>query len=103
VTLAELVADLERRAVDAERLGASAPVASVLRAVLADLRAVDGATLADPDDTLLTVAQVAPQLGVSPWWLYRNARTLPFARKLGRRTLRFSEKGLRRWLLRRVA
>ena len=103
MTLAELVADLERRAADAERLGATAPVAGMLRAVLADLRAVDGVTLADPDDRLLTVGEVAAQLHVSPWKVYRDAKSLPFARKLGRRTLRFSEKGLRRWLLRRTA
>lgn len=103
MTLAELCADLERRAVDAERLGASAPVASVLRTVLADMRIVDGVTLADPDDRLLTVPEAASLLHVSPWWLYRKARSLPFARKLGRRTLRFSEKGLRRWLLRQAA
>jgi excisionase family DNA binding protein len=47
---------------------------------------------------LLTVDEAAAQLRVSPRWLYRHARTLPFARKLSRKVLRFSRSGLARWL-----
>lgn len=101
--LADLVADLERRAADAERVGASAPVAGVLRSVLADVRAVDDVSEADPEDRLLKVDEVAEMLGVSVWWVYTHAKRLPFARKIGPKALRFSEKGAQRWLLRRVA
>jgi predicted DNA-binding transcriptional regulator AlpA len=103
VTVAELALELERRIADAERVGATAPVASVLRTVLEDLRAVDGANPADPDDRLLRVGEVAAMLDVSEWWVYMHAKTLPFARKVGPRSLRFSEKGARRWLLRRAS
>ena len=48
-------------------------------------------------DTLLTAKQAAPLLNVTPHWLYRHARQLPFTRRLSRKVLRFSESGLRRW------
>jgi excisionase family DNA binding protein len=47
---------------------------------------------------LLTVDEAAALLRVSPRWLYRHAQTLPFARKLSRKVLRFSRAGLQRWL-----
>jgi hypothetical protein len=47
---------------------------------------------------LLTVAQAAELLGVSARWLYRHAKTLPFARRLSRKALRFWEPGLRLWV-----
>jgi len=49
------------------------------------------------DDRLLTADEAAPLLGVTPHWLYRHWKQLPFARRLSRRTLRFSEVGLRKW------
>lgn len=50
-----------------------------------------------PDD-LLTIDEAAAVLRVSPRWLYRHAKTLPFARKLSRKMLRFSRAGISRWL-----
>jgi hypothetical protein len=50
-----------------------------------------------PTDMLLTAEQAGPILGVTPRWLYRHAPKLPFARRLSRKTLRFSETGLRKW------
>jgi excisionase family DNA binding protein len=47
---------------------------------------------------LLTVDEAAALLRVSSRWLYRHAATLPFARKLSRKVLRFSRSGLARWL-----
>jgi predicted DNA-binding transcriptional regulator AlpA len=49
------------------------------------------------DGNLLTAQQAAPLLGVKPKWLYRNAKKLPFAHRLSRKTLRFSESGLQKW------
>jgi predicted DNA-binding transcriptional regulator AlpA len=51
----------------------------------------------EPDRTL-DLAEAATLLGVKPAWLTRHARTLPFTRKLGHRTVRYSEAGIRRWL-----
>ena len=52
-----------------------------------------------PSETekLLPPKEAAELLQVKISWLYRNWKRLPFARKLGRKTLRFSEPGLRRW------
>lgn len=105
MTLSDFVAQLERRAAEAEAIGATAPVGSVYRAVLADLQPLmDGSGTNDPasapsrPDRLLTVDEAAVLLGMAPRWLYRHASQLPFARHLSRKALRFSEAGLRRWL-----
>ena len=50
------------------------------------------------EDHLLTVDQVAEILAVDRTWIYRHSETLPFRRKLGNATLRFSANGLQRWL-----
>ncbi len=47
---------------------------------------------------LLKPGEAAGLMGVTVRWLYRHHAELPFARKLTRKTLRFSEAGLRRWL-----
>jgi predicted DNA-binding transcriptional regulator AlpA len=47
---------------------------------------------------LLTVGEAAAALRISPRWLYRHAKTLPFTRKLSRKVLRFSRSGITRWL-----
>jgi hypothetical protein len=55
-------------------------------------------------DCLLSVEEAARILNVTAQWLYRHAHHLPFARRLSRKALRFSEAGLRRWAAsRRVA
>lgn len=61
------------------------------------------ATVAPDADRLLTAKQAAEVAGVSPKWLYRHARSLPFARRLSPRVVRFSEAGLRKWLPTRKA
>ncbi len=105
MTLPDVLDQLERRAAEAEAVGATAPLASVYRAVVAELRPFTGSNgkggsaVAPPrEDRLLTVEEAAPLLGVAPRWLYRHARTLPFARHLSPKALRFSEVGLRRWV-----
>jgi predicted DNA-binding transcriptional regulator AlpA len=52
-------------------------------------------------DRLLHPPEAAALLKVTTRWLYRHHRTLPFARKLSRRVLRFDEAGLHRWLAHR--
>ena len=48
-------------------------------------------------DSLLTAEQAAALLNVTPRWLYRHAKQLPFVRRLSRKVLRFSEVGIKRW------
>jgi predicted DNA-binding transcriptional regulator AlpA len=50
------------------------------------------------EDRLLTADEAAKVLSLSPDWLYRNAKKLPFTRKLGPKMLRFSNRGLIKWL-----
>ena len=48
-------------------------------------------------DQLLTVDEAAERLSVTRRWMYRKAAKLPFTRRIGRNTLRFSARGLERW------
>jgi excisionase family DNA binding protein len=47
---------------------------------------------------LLTVEQAAARMRVTPGYLYRRAKHLPFTRKLSGRCLRFDAVGLDEWL-----
>jgi predicted DNA-binding transcriptional regulator AlpA len=99
----------------------SAELADLLRALLADPAKLEGLTpeqehaviaslrgtatevvsapvIATARDELLTVEEAAGMLRVSPRWLYRHAKTLPFTRKLSPKVLRFSRSGLLRWV-----
>jgi hypothetical protein len=58
---------------------------------------VEAATKLD-DDRLLGPEEAGRRMGVTVRWLYRHYARLDFARKLSRKTLRFSERGLVRWL-----
>jgi predicted DNA-binding transcriptional regulator AlpA len=49
-------------------------------------------------DALLIASEAAALMNVKPRWLYRHAAKLPFTRRINRKTLRFSEAGIRRWL-----
>jgi excisionase family DNA binding protein len=51
-----------------------------------------------PEDHLLTVEEAAERLGTSRDWLYRKAHKLPFTVRLGPRQLRFSSRGIDRYL-----
>ncbi len=50
------------------------------------------------EERLLTAEEAAAVLSVSPDWLYRNAKKLPFTRRLGPKALRFSYQGIIKWL-----
>jgi excisionase family DNA binding protein len=51
-------------------------------------------------DRLLTVKEAAQRLGVSKRYLYTHATKYPFTRRLSPKVLRFSERGIERWLAR---
>jgi predicted DNA-binding transcriptional regulator AlpA len=53
-------------------------------------------------DPLLDVKEASQLLGVSEDWLYRNAKKLPFTRKLGPKMLRFSYQAAMKWLATRT-
>ena len=57
--------------------------------------------MSDPEiglPTLLTPDECARELRVSPRWVYRHWKTLPFARKIAPKVLRFDRAGLERWI-----
>ena len=49
-------------------------------------------------DHLLTAGEAAARLAVTKYWLYVHASELPFTVRIGRRGVRFSEKGIERYL-----
>jgi hypothetical protein len=55
------------------------------------------------DDHLLTVEQAAAKLAVTPEWLYRRAKRLRLATKLGDGTLRFSNAVLEKYIKQNTA
>ena len=55
------------------------------------------------DDEMLTTAEAAKLLRRSPRWLYRNAHRLPFVRRLSRKSMLHSKRGIERYLARRAA
>lgn len=97
MTVAELVAHLEQRAAEADQIGATAPVANVLRSVMAELEQLNGMAQDHGADRLLTASQVAARLNVSPRYVYDHAGEWPFTQRLSARQIRFSERGLERW------
>ena len=104
--LATLAADPERIAnVPPDTLPALIGEAEALRARLwARLQASSAPQAPTPAsggngkaDHLLTAQETAERLGVSARWVYRKADELPFTRRIGEGTLRFSERGMERW------
>jgi hypothetical protein len=106
---AELEALLRSLCTDPSRLAALTPEQE--RNLVASVRAVVGeeqplrpavalvsTAAAWSEEDLLTIDEAAARLRVSPRWLYRHAKTLPFSRKLSRKVLRFSRVGMVRWL-----
>ncbi len=108
MTLTDLQAMLERRAAEAEREGATAPVANVYRLVLGELAKVNGNGNGDSGarppaspDVLLTAGQVAERLHCSPRYVYAHAGAFPFTVRLAPHAVRFSASGLERWVANR--
>lgn len=109
MTLRELLATLERRAAEAEREGATAPVANVYRVVLEELRAVDRTetvpvprtTVPDPPavERHLTPKQLEEILQLPEGYAYDHQRQLGGV-KVGK-YLRFPQSAVRRRLERR--
>jgi predicted DNA-binding transcriptional regulator AlpA len=54
------------------------------------------------DDHLLGIREAAARLATSKDWLYRNSHRLPFTVRLSDRFLRYSAKGIDRWIASRV-
>ncbi len=68
---------------------------------LAPLIATPAITPTPVEDRLLTVDEVAVKLGVTNDWLYRRAKALPFTVRLSPGKLRFSLRGIERYIRQR--
>ena len=71
--------------------------AALLAALLVANQGMAQSPTPEPD-RLLTPDEAARLLGTTKTWLYRNAPKLAFTKRLTRKTLRFSENGLRKYL-----
>ena len=98
-TLDELIADSSRaRALSPEEaIGLLSRIASIQPVLWAV--AYSGKVENEPaGDRLLKVGEVADRLNCDPDWVYRNTDKLPFTRRLSSKQLRFSEKGLEKYI-----
>jgi predicted DNA-binding transcriptional regulator AlpA len=50
------------------------------------------------EDRLLTVDDAAPLLGYTKHWLYHHWKDFPFAKRIGRKGLRFSYQGIQKYI-----
>jgi predicted DNA-binding transcriptional regulator AlpA len=103
--LEELVADPERvRVLDAHTTRVLRKQAIVALNLLYDHELESGSTSADSipttRDRLLGVEEAAVKLGVTPDWLYRHHKDLPFTVRHGR-PVRFSELGIEQYIRKR--
>ncbi len=104
--LSALLHDLVRRRDDAAAMHASAPVAAVLDTVIDELREIDvppnGNGCEEPAaDRMLRAGEVAARLNIARRTVYANAAGWPFTRRYPTGAIRFSERGLDRWIGRR--
>lgn len=91
-----------------EATSALVELATLQAAVATRLRTAPESAVAEllpsPEiDRLLTAEDVANRFGRSVAWVYRQAKHWNFTRRVTRRTVRFSEAGLQRFLSHRRA
>jgi predicted DNA-binding transcriptional regulator AlpA len=85
----------------AELRGELARLDSLLLARLMTINGSVQGEQATPTDRRLNVKQAALKIGLTPDYLYRHSRNLPFTIRVGR-TVGFSEQGIERWLRQRA-
>jgi predicted DNA-binding transcriptional regulator AlpA len=73
-------------------------LAAIREAVREEIHAAGFQKGFEDGDRLLDAEEASKVLSVSQDWLYRNAKKLPFARKLGPKMLRFSSVGIQKYL-----
>ena len=50
------------------------------------------------EETWLSIEQASERWGRSPRWFYRNAKRLPFVKRISRKVLLVGEKAMERWI-----
>jgi predicted DNA-binding transcriptional regulator AlpA len=77
--------------------------ASLLARIVVATMAPDVELHGDTRNDMLSAAEAAKRTGMSVRWLYVHAKDLPFARRVSARAVRFSARGLEKWLAARKA
>jgi predicted DNA-binding transcriptional regulator AlpA len=72
--------------------------AAQMRLLLEGLATGDSKATRETEDRLLKASEAAAKLGSTVDWLYRNHRKLPFTVSLGKGQLRFSERGIGKFI-----
>jgi hypothetical protein len=92
----QAVASLPREVI-AELLAESTTVSALLAARLAS-SAREPASSPKEGDDWISIDEAAQRLGKTRRWIFKNARTLPFTRRVSKKTLLCSSKGIEKWL-----
>ncbi len=77
---------------------ALAQLAAAQSILTARLLIAQPAARQDEETNWLSVEEAAAKVGRSPRWFYRNAKRLPFLKRLSRKVLLVSEAGMMRWV-----
>jgi predicted DNA-binding transcriptional regulator AlpA len=96
--MADMKLDMTR--LDTEELAAL--LGQVVFQILVRLATPAAASPVEQPAKLVNIAEASDRIGKSKSWLYRNARTLPFTRRIGG-SLRFDTKEIEKWLRARQA
>jgi predicted DNA-binding transcriptional regulator AlpA len=104
LTLTELLGDLTRiSALPREEIAElRGQIAKLDKLLLSRLLAGEPVQSGPDADRLLTATEAAQKLGATLDWVYRNAHALPFAVRVGKRHVRFSEAGMCRYIQQRM-
>ena len=81
-----------------EAIGMLARLMAVQPALMVQAMSREGEEHLKAGDRLLKADEVAERLNCETDWVYRNTDKLPFTRRLSSKQLRFSEKGLDKYI-----
>jgi len=76
----------------------SIEITLIARQIRGLIRSAQSTGATEPPDSWLTPDEVAARLKRTRAWVYRQARSWPFAKRPSRKTLLISERGLARWM-----
>jgi len=104
MTPTELADLIESQAGSAEAMGATAPVAQVLRTLIPKIHelTLEANGNGNRPDRMISAKDGAERIGMSVRWLYQHASELSFVKKYPSGAVKCSTKGIDRWLSRQT-
>ncbi len=88
----------EKANIDDSSLSVTLTVGQLKEIIHQEVQQASGENGHHNGDRLLDADEASKVLSVSPDWLYKHHKTLPFTRRLGPKMLRFSYQGIQKWL-----